>query len=64
MTRLFLELRHLHEHKLNHNFQNYINPFCSCSTDIELTYPFFCTLPYLTVKVSSSSETYAKLIAN
>ena len=35
MTRLRLGLSHLREHKFNHNFQNCINPICSCGMDIE-----------------------------
>ena len=35
MTRLRLRLSDLHEHKFNHNFQNCINPLCSCGMDIE-----------------------------
>ena len=44
MTRL--RLSHLREHKFNHNFQNYINPLCSCGMDIESMSHFFlhCSL--------------------
>ena len=33
--RLITRLRHLREHKFNHNFQNRNNPLCSCGMDIE-----------------------------
>ena len=33
MTRLRLGLSHLREHNFNHNFQNCINPLCSCGMD-------------------------------
>ena len=41
LTRLRLSLSHLREHKLNHNFQNTINPFCSWSLESESTTHFF-----------------------
>ena len=47
ITRLRLGLNRLRDHKFNHNFQNFINPLCSCSMDIEsmshcfLHYPLF-----------------------
>ena len=46
MTRIRLELSHLREHKFNQNFQNCINPLCSCAMDIESTSHFFlhCSL--------------------
>ena len=34
-------LSHLREHKFRHNFQNTINPLCSCSLEIESTSHFF-----------------------
>ena len=54
MTRLRLGLSHLREHKFNHNFQNCINPLCSCGMDIESTPHFFSTAPYLMIKESLS----------
>ena len=45
MTRLHPGLSHLREHKFNHNFQNCINPLCSCSMDIESTSHFFLHCP-------------------
>ena len=45
MTRLRLGLSHLREHKFNHNFQNCINPLCSCGMDIESTSHFFRHCP-------------------
>ena len=45
LTRLFLGLSHLHEHKFRHWFQDTLNPLCKCSKDIESTMHFFihCT---------------------
>ena len=37
LTRLCLGFSHLNEHRFRHNFQNCINPLCSCSLDIEDT---------------------------
>ena len=45
MTRLRLGLSHLREHKFNHNFQNCINPLCSCGMDIESTSRIFLNFP-------------------
>ena len=36
-TRLRLGLSHLNEHKFRHNFQDCLNPLCSCSFEIEET---------------------------
>ena len=40
LTRLRLGLSHLKEHRFKHNFQNRINPLCSCSLKIESTFHF------------------------
>ena len=37
MTRLRLDLSHLNEHRFRHNFQDCLNPLCSCSLEIENT---------------------------
>ena len=31
----------VNEHRFNHNFQNCINPLCTCSLEVELTSHFF-----------------------
>ena len=41
LTRLRLGLRHLNEHKFRHNFQDCLNPLCSCSLEIEDTTHYF-----------------------
>ena len=41
LTRLRLGLSHLNEHRFNHNFQNCINPLCTCSLEVESTAHFF-----------------------
>ena len=37
ITRLRLGLSHLREHKFRHNFQDILNPICSCGENIETT---------------------------
>ena len=41
LTRLRLGLSHWNEHIFNHNFQNCINPLCTCSLEVESTAHFF-----------------------
>ena len=44
LTRLCLGLSHLNENKLRYNFQDCLNPLCSCSLEIEDTthYLLYC----------------------
>ena len=37
LTRLCLGLSHLNAHRFQHNFQNCLNPLCSCSLETEDT---------------------------
>ena len=41
LTRLRLGLSHLREHKFNHNFEDCINPLCSCSLETESIAHYF-----------------------
>ena len=41
LTRLWLGLSHLDEHRFNHNFQNCIKPLCTCSLEVESNSHFF-----------------------
>ena len=41
LTRLRIGFSHLKEHKFKHNFQDSIDPLCSCGNDIESTVHFF-----------------------
>ena len=41
LTHLRLGLSHLNEHRFNHNFEDCINPLCSCSLEVESTAHFF-----------------------
>ena len=45
ITRLRLELSHLREHKFKHNFQNCLNPLCSCCSSIESASHFLLHCP-------------------
>ena len=45
LTRLRLGLSHLREHKFKHNFQDTLNPICSCGKDTETTYHFLLHCP-------------------
>ena len=41
LTRLRLGLSHLNEHRFRHNFQDCLNPLCSCSLEVESNIHFF-----------------------
>ena len=41
LTRLRIGFSHLKEYKFKHNFQDSIDPICSCSSGIETTILFF-----------------------
>ena len=41
LARLRIGFSHLKEHKSKHNFQDSVDPLCSCGNDIELTVHFF-----------------------
>ena len=43
--RLRLDLNHLRENKFRHNFQNSLNPICSCEDDIETTIHYLLHCP-------------------
>ena len=66
MTRLRLGMSRLREHKFNHNFQNCINPLCSCGMDIERTSRFFLHCPLFDDKritlLSTLNKIHCKLI--
>ena len=47
LTRLRLGLSHLNQHKFNHNFQDCLNPLCSCSLEVECVFPFLSALSLL-----------------
>ena len=41
LTRLRLGVSHLNEHRFKQNFQDCLNPLCSCSLEAELNFHFF-----------------------
>ena len=45
LTRLRIGFSHLKEHKFKHNFQDSVDPLCSCGNDIESTVHFFLRSP-------------------
>ena len=49
LTCLRLELSHLNEHRFNHNFQDCINPLCSCSLEPESNSYFFFDCHHYTI---------------
>ena len=46
LTRLRLGLSHLNEHRFIHNFENSVNPLCTCSLEAETTSHFFLHCHY------------------
>ena len=46
ITRVWLGLSHLNEHRFNHNFDDCISPLCTCSLDIESTVHYFLHCNY------------------
>ena len=46
LTRLRLGLSHLREHKFRHNFQDTLNPLCSCSLEPETVNHFLLHCPF------------------
>ena len=48
LTRLRLGLCHLNKHKFKHNFQDCVNPLCSCSLEIKSLSLFFLDCHHFT----------------
>ena len=46
LTRLRLSLSHLNEHRFNYNFENCVDPLCTCSLEAETTSHFFLHFHY------------------
>ena len=42
LTRLRIEFSHLKEHKFKHNFQDSINPMCSCNIETKIHFFLHC----------------------
>ena len=45
LTRLRIIFSHIKEHKFKHNFQDSVDPLCSCGNNIESTVHFFLYCP-------------------
>ena len=57
LTRLRVGLSHLRERKFRPNFQDTINPLCSCSLEIESTSHFFlCCQNLITPRTNLMNE--------
>ena len=57
LTRLKLGLSHLNEHKFKHNFQDSINPLCTCSLEIEsLSHFLLCCHYFKSIRSTIFSE--------
>ena len=50
LTSLRLGLSHLHEHKFKNNFQDTLNPLCTCDCDDENTFHFLLHWPNFLVE--------------
>ena len=64
LTHLRLGLSHLNEHRFNHNFQNCINPLCSCSLKIESTSHFLLHCHHYTKIRVTLLNSIAEIIGN
>ena len=64
LTHLRLGLSHLNEHRFNHNFQNCINPLCSCSLEIESTSHFLLHCHHYTNICLTLLNSIAEIIGN
>ena len=55
-TRLRLGLSHLLEHMFINNFQDTLNPLCTCGCNVENTCHFLLHCPYFLLKVTLSTK--------
>ena len=64
LTRLRIGFSHLKEHKFKHNFQDSIDPMCSCSSGIEATIDFFLHCANFNIQGQSLFDKIATIDAN
>ena len=64
LIRLRLGLSHLNEHRFNHNFQNCINPLCSCSVEMESTSHFFLHCHYFSNIRTTLLRNVSEIVGN
>ena len=50
LARFRIGFSHFKEHKFKHNFQDSVDPLCSCENDIESTVHFFLHFPNFTTQ--------------
>ena len=61
VTRLRLGLSHLREHKFKHSFQDFINPFCSCSLNVQSTIHYFLHCPQFAIQRHTLLNTISQI---
>ena len=64
LTRLRIGFSHLKEHKFKHNFQDSIDPTCSCSSGIETTIHFFLHCANFNIQRQTLFDKIAAIDAN
>ena len=64
LTRLRIGFSHLKEHKFKHNFQDSIDPMCSCSSGIETTIHFFLHCANFNIQRQTLFDKIATIDAN
>ena len=64
LTRLRVGLSHLREHKFRHDFQDTINPLCSCSLEIESASNVFLPCQNFIIPRTSLMNELRKLDSN
>ena len=64
LRRLRIGFSHLKEHKFKHNFQDSVDPMCSCSSGIETTIHFFLHCANFNTQRQSLFDKIASIDAN
>ena len=65
LTRLRLNLSHLREHKFRHNFQDTLNPLCSCKNlETETTGHYFLRCDFYTNTRTTLLENLVEIVGN
>ena len=64
LARLRIRFSHLKEHKFKHNFQDSIDPMCSCSSGIETTIHFFLHCANFNIQRQTLFDKIATIDAN
>ena len=67
LTRLRLGLGHINNHRFNHNFENCLNPLCTCSLEVESATHFFLYCHHLNavrITINNSLKTIDKYTLN